>query len=545
MDIEQRMRTALLQGAERLQLPEPGPTAARDRARRRMRRRQAGAGGVAAIVVVVGAITASQYLPTHQVQFDSAAGAGDGATGAVLDDLHWRDADGIVGNAKEVVQTADGIYFALSTAPGARREDHPDGAVPQALYRSADGLSWEVADLGEDPWVADLEERGGVLYAVSTAPATRGEGTGQIGVSTDGGQTWAQADLPSTATPPDADVALQGPFTRAGIAVGESGMLAVTSSTYRIAGEDVFSAAELHDDRAVLTTAAGVELFDASCGESTDPAAAGAPPQGAGAPEAVPEPRDEADRAVSSPCAREDAEPLRTVPWSELGLASAADLRVDELFRSDDGERWEAIDAGALARRDMVDITAGPQGFFAVTRSHEADGSSSVELLRSADGTAWEEVRGMGAVSALGFVGERIVGTTTSGHGEQGEVEAVASGDGGATWTRTDLAELVDPDGTGEAIAVVAQDAGTLGAAVVTAAYPDEPSQPGAAELTLLTSADGVHWSVTPLADIVDGEPSSVSWVAVGDDSIVLTAAWPRDGEAPVRTRTFVGTPTR
>lgn len=541
MDIEQRMRTALRQGADRLQLPEPGPTAARDRARRRVRRRQAGAGGAAAIVVVVGAITASQYLPTHKVEFDSAAGAGGGAAGAVLDDLDWRDADGVVGDAKEVVQTADGVYFALSTAPGARREDHPDGAVPQALYRSTDGLSWEVADLGEDPWVADLGARGGVLYAVSTAPATQGDDTGQIGVSTDGGTTWMQADLPSTATAPDADVALQGPFARAGIAVGESAMLAVTSSTYRIAGEDVFSADELHGDRAVLTTAAGMELLDASCGESTVPAVAGAPPQEAGAPEAVPSPRAEADHVEPSPCTREDAEPLRTVPWSELGLDSAADLRVDELFRSEDGEHWEAIDAGALAGRDVVDLTAGPQGFLAVTRSHGADGSS-VGLLRSADGTAWEEVLGMGAVSALGFVGERIVGTTTSGHGT---VEAVASGDGGATWTRTDLTELVDPDGTGVVIAVVAQDAGALGAAVVTAAYREEPSQPGAAQLTLLTSADGVRWSVTPLADIVDGEPSSVAWVAVGEDSIVLTAAWPREGEAPVRTRTFVGTPTR
>ena len=540
MDIEQRMRTALRQGADRLQLPGPGPTAARDRARRRVRRRQAGAGGVGAIVVVVGGITASQYLPAHQVQFDSAAGAGDGATGAVLDDLDWRDADGVVGNAKEVVQTADGVYFALSTAPGARHEDHPDGAVPQALYRSADGLSWEVADLGEDPWVADLGERGGVLYAVSTAPATRGDGTGQIGVSTDGGTTWARADLPSTATAPDAAVALQGPFVRAGIAVGESGMLAVTSSTYRIAGEDVFSADELEGDRAVITTAAGAELLDASCGESTVPAVAGAPPRELGVPEAVPSPRAEADRAESSPCTMEDAEALRTVPWSELGLDSPADLRVDELFRSEDGERWEAIDAGALAGRDVVDLTAGPQGFLAVTLSHEPDGSSSVALLRSADGTAWEEVRGMGAVSALGFVGERIVGTATSG---DGAVEAVASGDGGATWTRTDLTELVDPEGTG--IAVVAQDAGPLGAAVVTAAYPEEPSQPGGAELTLLTSADGVRWSVTPLADIVDGEPSSVSWVAVGEDSIVLTAAWPRDGGGPVPTRTVVGTPTR
>lgn len=517
MDFEQRMRTVLRDGAHSLRLPEAGPEAARERAGRRTRRRRAVSGGLTALVLLVAGIGGWRLLPEQDARVRLGGPASGGAASA-FPDLEWRDAEGVVGHrAQGVLHSADGFYYALSTAPGSRVDDHPDGVIPQALYRSADGLSWEAAELGADPWIADLGEREGVLYAVSTAPSTSGTGSGRTAVSTDGGQTWSEADLPSKAAAPEADVAVEGPFVRAQLAIGDSAMLAWTNSMYRIPDREVFPAAELGERRYVRASADGMELVEASCHGDPDPGAA--------------RPEDPCDRVIE------------TVAWSELGLSGHADLRVDELFRSTDGESWEALDASAFADRYVQALSAGPHGFFAITHAGYTLGEpAGVELLRSADGTTWEEVGSSGPVATLGFAGERIIGTT--GHGDR-SVEAVSSADGGATWTRTDLAEIVDPDGAFTDLHLQAQATGPLGAAVVTVAYPDE-GHPGSAVRHLLTSVDGTSWAVTPLEEIVgDDTPSMVPWVAVGRDSIVLTAGWLRSGEQPASTRTFVGTPVR
>lgn len=543
MDIEQRMREALHDGASRLALPEAGPLAARERARRHTRHRQAGLAGVTAVAVGLGGVAGLRLLPDDRLQLGPGGAAADGGAGAVAQDplarLDWQSAEGVVTAAREILTSADGVSYALSTAPGSARADHPDDAVPQALYRSDDGLSWESAALGERPWIADLGERDGLLYAVSTAPAPGASQPGGVGVSADGGVTWDRVSLPTTAEPPAATVPVGGPHVSAAIAVGETRVLARLRTQYTVDTDGLFPDVDRGDGSATFTAVRdeGVALV-ALC-QPADGLAVGSMPV---AVDLTAE-RQAAARAIDglAACVEDDGddqEVLELMPWADLGLTGPGDLVVDELFVSDDGETWEPVAGGGLGGDDLVDLTAGPDGFLAVT--FPAFGDGRPQLLRSADGTAWEVVAQDVPTTLLGFSGGSIIGFGHTGD----EPVATASADGGTTWDTTDLAALLDPDAVPGEHTVIAHDTGPLGAAVILGRYGPAG---GPTDLTLLTSADGRAWSTTPLADVVgDADLDYVSWLAVGADRIAFTAVGPLpDGERIAPSRTFVGTPQR
>jgi len=88
------------------------------------------------------------------------------------------------------------VLYALSTAPGATEQ--PDQPVPQAVYRSTDGVSGTAQPVGDGIRMSDLAARGGRLYAVGTAPSTASSETSRpvAAWSDDGGATWSTAPLP-------------------------------------------------------------------------------------------------------------------------------------------------------------------------------------------------------------------------------------------------------------------------------------------------------------------------------------------------------------
>jgi hypothetical protein len=221
-------------------------------------------------------------------------------------------------------------------------------------------------------------------------------------------------------------VELDGPAVTAAIAVGEDVLIARSTTAYRIPDDAVFSEEERTDERYVQYTADGVSLVQMGCehapARAPEPSPAAEAAEAAESGEALPAPMP------AGPCQDDGEQVVRTVPWSDLGLESRADLRIDELFRSTDGTTWEPIDASAFAGRDVQELTAGPQGFFAITRPQTDDDMAPAELLRSTDGITWEQVDPMGHVATLGFVGERIVGTAN--YDARG-VDALTSDDGG------------------------------------------------------------------------------------------------------------------
>ena len=99
------------------------------------------------------------------------------------------------------------MTYALSTAPGTAGSAAQPG---QAIYRTTDGEHWTIADQGQ-PWITDLAERGGVLYAVGTAPgaATADDIRYRVGTSHDGGKEWSETDLPFADNAPSATVPMQ------------------------------------------------------------------------------------------------------------------------------------------------------------------------------------------------------------------------------------------------------------------------------------------------------------------------------------------------
>lgn len=559
MDIEQRMRTALHRGASGLQLPEAGPEAARGRARRRQRQRQAIAGGLTALLVGAVGVTGWQLLPEPSVRLADTERDGDGAVvastpeegvPASLEALEWRDAESVLGYPQELMfSDEEGVYYALSTAPGTTYEDYPEGDAPQALYRSTDGAEWEVVELGEKRWVADIAEHGGVLYAVSTAPATTGDGWGRAAVSTDGGESWSEVDLPAEGPDLGDNVPVASSSTTASVAVGDEVVLARTTTTHHLDLQEIFSAEEL-DGRYVAHRDDGLALMEAGCADApkrvVSSRAGGmvATPSDAVVDEdvvegqPVPTPTDaagdgvQAGRPVSAleglDCRPEDDELVRLIPWNEIGLEGRYDLTQTQLFRSTDGQTWEALDASALTGVAVDDLSAGPHGF--VVSAYEPNG---MRLLRSTDGTDWQEVQSPGDVTRVGFIGDRIVAF--------GAGDAVfTSEDAGATWYQTSFGELLESDTTW----IQANDTGPLGAAAVLSTYDDARD---IAQMQLAVSSDGFSWSVLSLDEVSsDGPPDHVSWVAVGADSITLSAVWFGEGEDGKATvRTLVGTPTR
>ena len=467
-----------------------------------------------------GAFVASRVGGTSVDFAEPAVGSGEPAA------LIWREEAGVLGATQDVVVTADGAYYALSTAPGTTWEDSsPDGWLPQSLYRSTDGVTWTDVAVDDAERIAALDARGSVLYALSTAPATNG-GTGRAAVSTDGGATWQRADLPSTVTAPPATVPLWGPGVNADLAVGEDLLLASVHSRWDVDQSAVLTSEEAANGDWTQPTADGLAVYANPCPE---------PPR--------PEPTADASAALLRPTPCEPpATPTRVVPWADLGLAGQQALDVNELFTSADGVTWQRLDA-SFGTDWLQELAAIPGGFVAITDGFDpATETSTLRVHRSTDGTDWQVV----ATAEDQWFDYEVLGTRLLAAGSDGTTLTVAtSDDGGATWASQDLRALADPEGRYAELWTANFDAGPLGAALMvngTSATGD------AVELVLLTSYDGITWTATPLADIagdVDAYPS-VQWLAVSADRVAfgLSATSDQPG-TPAPARTFIGTPAR
>jgi hypothetical protein len=532
MDVEQRLRHALHEGANHMEPRGRGPAAARRRGRRLVHRRRAVPATLTA--AMIGA-TAVAVWPRDDGGQDVSVGTGGNTPDSIVgnDRFEWRATDATVTQQTAVFAGSDGVYYALGTAPGTRFEDYPDGDVPQALYRSTDGMTWQSSALGEKPWIADLSERDGVLYALGTAPGSRSDVTPRFGVSSDGGATWNEGDLPTTAAPPaGATVELESSSVQSSLAVGAGAMVATVRTNYWFDLDALLTPEERAQNMFASVGDAGIEVQapiepDRSCldnlrTEATAPAAA-----------VEPTPEDLGAQCFVEPPV------VRTKPWSELGISGMQDLAVDEMFVSNDGESWHAV-SSPFAAGDYVEVTATPDGFFATGTRYSRDGSDpETTFARSTDGEVWEPfTTDVGSVSRAGVVGSSLVGVKEAlGRG----AHVATSGDGGSTWSTTDLGALVTDGNTNE-VYVGAFDTGPLGVALTLSV----PGAEGSAEF-LLTSRDGTTWTVTPLSEIAAAvgrdaaQQPWIAWVAVGSDNIVLTVG--SSGSAGERHVTYVGTP--
>jgi hypothetical protein len=545
MTLEDILRDQLHHQAADVDLPErePGRAVARARSRRRNHRVAAGA-------TVAVALLAAVVVP----QLGAGGGGGDPVTAGPADagglprtgplTFDWQSADGGLSTVTSTFQAEDGTVYALSTGPGVRYEDHPDGDYPRALYRLADDGGWEAVPLeGDRPNAVDVTTDGGLLYAVSTGPDGSGGYNPQLSISSDRGDTWSVEDI--AAVDPPSDVI---PWLKtSSLAIESSGdtTLAVVSTAFRPNQEEVFP--QLREPGAYARHQAvpqedGFALVElpAAVPPSVPPSAEGAGTDTAPATTAdgttfeVSAPTTTAVDLVPVPATTspigppaDGGEVVELVPWAELGVSGIEALSTrNEVFRRA-GDAWEPLEASGLdgVQNAAVSVSGGR---FVATGFLPAEMRSVA--LTSTDGSTWSPLSlpADGAVVGVGSALVALPYDATVVH---------VSPDGGATWSEVDLADFgLDP---GQGISTVA-DAGPLGLAFVTA------PRPGTSGAQLVVSGDLADWTVTPLDDVVGAGGVIGTSVVVGADRVVVTGSIPSaDPTSLPETRTAVGTPVR
>jgi hypothetical protein len=506
----------------------PGPAAGRRRARRLVNRRRAVPAALAA--TALGAAASGVVVQRDDDKATSVQAAAPTTAAASSLEFDGQSAPGDVLYSQAVVTGSDGTFYALSTAPGTHGVDI--GAAPQSVYRSTDGLHW-TASASTDSWITSLGEHDGTLYALGTAPGTNANGVvPQLGRSTDGGDSWDRVTLPTTAQPPAANVPIEFGGTIPQLAVHDGVLLASVRTSYYFDIQAAIGESPLSNNFG-LPTAAGIEVYEQPClakSERDAPATFVAP-------------------GPSGTCTEEPATPIRTVPWSEIGISGMDDLTVNESFVSrDNGATWEATQ-GPSAAGASVDVTSTDAGFFATTTKYDNYGTGQLvesRVYRSDDGVSWHDITpNIGEVRYVGVVGSKLVAVTGSG-----SLTVATSDDGGATWSSSDLAPLTNA-GSDMRVDVSVVDSGPLGIAIAAYGEPLDDDKvayentPPPISMWLLTSTDATSWTVDPFSEIGDGRAKWVNWLAVGNDQVVFGGGHGGDATTKQTTEVYVGTPRR
>lgn len=516
---EDRLRAELRSGAQSLRIEGRGPDSVIARADQRRHRQRAAAGAFAIGVLLAGAVGAASLRDGQ---------AGDGVTSDAQQvaglpeadplELTWQSAPGGVTNVWAQVDDPVAGTFVLSTAPGARLVDPTGSSPPKAVYRLSDDGTWEAVVLGGDlAATGDLAGAGGVLYAISTSPAAAGVGFQPfVSASGDGGRSWSEAPL-APVVPPSGVVEWKA-SSMLQVAAVPSATVALVTTWFTpdvVTDSDESAAASQGRELRVEPRDDGVAVISYSL-------------------EAPPELAPDGEPATTLPSGAGEEE-LRVVSWAEVGVDGPQALGPVVQTFVQDGDDWVGAPA-ALNGLDISNLEAVGDRLVLTAWSRESDvvaAPSAAHHLTSTDGRQWTEVSGVSENGQLLPLGDSLVDVPWSATG--GGLVVRASGDAGATWARVDL-ESIDGRLDGSQ-AVASVDSGPLGLAIVTA---DARGRPG----YLATTRDLVHWSVTPVAELL-GRDDLNPVVMVGADHVVLTASIPAPAPGGVaESITLIGTPS-
>ncbi|MDQ1479753.1 MAG: Photosynthesis system assembly factor, partial [Actinomycetota bacterium] len=365
-----------------------------------------------------------------------------------------------------------------------------------------------------------------------------------VGTSHDGGQQWADSNLPFEQGTPSATVSLSRSAS-VRLARNASTTVALLTEQFfpdlhtivaaRTAGHENVSTRQAADgfdmvDVGACVSAKGSVDSSGAASTTTIPGNAGNPtttiPGNAGNPTA-------AGSCDNPPV-------LGTISWSDIGLNSAADLNRQQMLVSTDGTHWDH--ATAPATGFVTDLVASGDGFMLLADQGRASSGPGLApgtestLMRSTDAQSWTGVATPAGLGVQAIAGDRIIGIDAAG-------AVQTSADGGATWTATTLGSHLpagSPDPTGTIV-----DAGPLGfAVVVTADANPKDATPGFD--SLLFSTDGITWSTSDLA--AAGAPAGAypTQVLVGADHIGVDYEGPNaTPNGPTKITTLLATPTR
>jgi hypothetical protein len=502
------IRDALQRETEMIEPIGLGPEVVQQRGRRRRARGRALVAMSAAVCLVgAGAVVTQRGGNASHVALSTRSGGG-----ADTPDLAFRLVPGTVSGSSGHFTSNAGLTYELSTAPGEAADPENPG---QALYSSTDGEHWSTVDQGK-PWIADLAERDGVLYAVGTAPGAAGGLDYRLATSHDGGKGWSNAALPFDVSAPDASVSLS---SSAGVQIarGASETVALLSAAFWPDLDALVAARVPHNaDATTRQTADGFDIVDMSECSSARQLKAGANPAVIAA----------AKRGLKAEC--ENPPVIGSISWSDIGLTGAADLSKQQLLVSSDGSHWDSVTAPATGY--VRDLVADGNGF--VLLAQNKGGANGSTVLHSTDAREWTATSVPQGLDVRAIAAGRMIGIDSAG-GVQ------TSTDGGATWHTTSVAAQL-PDGA-EAATATSSDAGPLGFAVITASKSEAHGHE-----YLLFSTDGVNWSANDLSDAGAPDSASPMTVTVGADHVGVDYQLPGSSDGgPPKLETLLATPKR
>ncbi|HEX2153909.1 MAG TPA: hypothetical protein VHL52_08020 [Acidimicrobiia bacterium] len=525
MHLDDRLRAHMEAQMAAAPSPDLGDVMERgDTIRRRRRLLATGLPVAAAVVIVTGMVVAQQRPNDPESSVDEAV-ADNAELSMDVGALDWATEPADLGWSRQSL-SSDGVLFALSTAPGARWENFPNGNIPQAIYTSTDGSTWASHPVGGS-WVSAIAAADGLLYAVGTAPGAEADSVAvQVGISEDQGDTFESVTLPIQRTGP-------GVFDTDVIAAGD-GVLALAMSRTSLDPASLLPAGTLDGTVEPVILEEGIAVV----------------------------PIDAAERAYET-CFGGDAARCQEVidhdatfyaSWDELGV-EAENVAFGETVE------YSAFWAGNGRDFDEVDYPF-PDGFveqvFQVGRGAVAAVSTQAgtQLFASDDARNWRRVAAdvpVGFVRSAGLTADGVVVVSQPPNGQG--VSVFRAPDLSGPWAEVSVADLLPEALKGQnAVWIGAAAVGEGGVAVSLSIEQAVPVDRGgnpisqladeflgrdgvepAAEFrpvgALLVSKDLNSWSLLSTADLGD----FVDFLMFGPDGNLIAQATKSDNGRPVR----------
>jgi hypothetical protein len=388
----------------------------------------------------------------------------------------------------------DGPYLAWSTAPG--RTDSYQGRV----WRSDDGVSWEMLDEIPGLSVGALASANGRFYAYGTTPGATegGPSVPVLASSDDDGSTWSTAPLPIDVADLEADPMVERVISNVtSVAAGPNGLMVSVVSNVAVNLECLLPSAWLNSGWTF--TGDGMTKFEESSTETTSVATVAATePAEPGATTTTIMDAPEMAPASTVPGPVSGTVPVMTcddgpavapdavsVTWAELGISPAVGAALQggrvSVFRSDDGQSFTPVAAPAADRSAAygLRLIALDEGFAAITNG------PSAALHRTVDGSSWiAESLPVQSIESAAVTSDRIAVV-----GYDNAQSAVLAVQVDGTWTTTPMGAFVRPDdGASASMSGGSVVIGSTGITVLSSIWVDAILELGGVE----TEVDGV-----------------------------------------------------
>lgn len=380
MDLKQRLAEHWASEVAQTAITDLGEIMDRGDTLRRRRSIAAAVVPTLGIVAVAAAFFALRDDPPAGPEVDSVA-AQNAALNLEHRSLDWSVVPATLGWSIERA-SGDGVTYVLSTAPGARFEDFPDGNVPKAIYTSADGQEWSAHPI-EGSWVSSIAASDGLLYAVGTAPgATADSVTLQIGVSSDQGTSFELVPVPFEEDRPA--------IYSTHVAATGGGILALVEARISTDPFALLPTEALNGAVEPVNTEQGIAVFPAAMVETAYNICFGSE-------------SDECRQLI-------DSQATYFATWEELGIdreeVVSGEIAHRAAYWSPDGRQYEEIDHPLPDGWIQQVSRVGDESVIAI------DTPTGTSLHASVDGRDWREVGeglGLGSVTAVGAVDGEVV----------------------------------------------------------------------------------------------------------------------------------------